>query len=736
MGVRDIMSREAIERALDEYDSLGQDAFLAKYGFGKAYKYILVRDGKRYDAKAILGAAHGYEFPDRGPLASSDFASSEITVKNPLEALGYEIDVIDRTPTRYWIFQANPSVWDVRQAVADFTATDFSILQHATEVKGGDMAFMWESGPSGGLVGLAEVLEDPVARVHRPDAHQVAESHSLQGPHPRADIRVLRAVDPPIARAELKSDPRLGNMLLFRQAQGTNFPLTEEEARVLKQLVDERGHEQDRDPIGSPKWAGVWWVNQREFATERERGVVTAPTRQDNGSRAPTHWRSLTEMQTNDLTFHYHYQHVVAVSRVRRPSVELEADEVAGLPEAYKRSRWLVETEYFVFDEAIHLSEIPVDWRTREQGGPFDLNGKVKQQYLNPVSDKFADLMVSTFGDRMRRGKWLSRTTPRPKVENGESVDDILDLLRRRKNVVFYGPPGTGKTRHAFAIRDQWTAEHGEGSVFKTTFHPSYGYEDFVQGFRPDEDDPGKFHLQPGVLLEACESAKDTDTLLIIDEINRGDVARIFGELITYIERDKRGDENTFVLAQEPGKERFIPESLYVLGTMNTADKSVSLLDVALRRRFAFVEFRPDASVFSTDGFVAQVGSVDLGQLLTNLNARLLNEGIETDRSIGHALLLISDDSLDPAAELRERIRFDIAPLVMEYSYLDRARIGRVLGGLVDDHGHFNLALSTDEVLNRLQVIASATATTAPSLELAPAATLEGEEFAADQEEA
>ncbi|MGH9160231.1 MAG: McrB family protein [Vicinamibacteraceae bacterium] len=292
---------------------------------------------------------------------------------------------------------------------------------------------------------------------------------------------------------------------------------------------------------------------------------------------------------------------------------------------------------------------------------------------------------------------------------------EIIEILRRRGNVVLYGPPGTGKTYRALQVRNHWEQTNGADSVFAVTFHPSYSYEDFVQGFRPKAEEPSEFELTDGILLGACERAQELadgspdgqeppKVLLLIDEINRGDVARIFGELITYIEFDKRGEP--FFLSQDPQEARAIPPNVYFLGTMNTADKSISLLDVALRRRFAFVEFPPNGDAFvEVDGWADVVGDVQLGQLLEALNARLLVEGIEWDRSIGHALLSVDNDSDDAPRDLRQRLEFDIYPLVAEYCYLDPARLGRVLPGLVDLNGRFMAGLTNEELVQALVAI-------------------------------
>lgn len=268
---------------------------------------------------------------------------------------------------------------------------------------------------------------------------------------------------------------------------------------------------------------------------------------------------------------------------------------------------------------------------------------------------------------------------------------EVLATLLDRKNVILYAPPGTGKSHTLFSIADAWANQNGIDSVIPVTFHPAFGYEDFIQGFRPLEDSPSTFTLQKGALIHAADEAvkirdQGRSVLMVIDEINRGDVARIFGELITYIEPDKRG--RPCRLAQSPKADFAIPENLFFLGSMNSADKSVSLLDVALRRRFAFIEFPADHTIFSRiEKWKEEVGGIKISELLEKLNQCLLMAGVEPDRAIGHALLGIPNNSEDEVACLAEKFRFDIIPLVQEYCYLDRARMQKILGSLVDSTG-------------------------------------------------
>jgi predicted RNA-binding protein with PUA-like domain len=238
------------------------------------------------------------------------------------------------------------------------------------------------------------------------------------------------------------------------------------------------------------------------------------------------------------------------------------------------------------------------------------------------------------------------------------------------------------------------TEARGDFAEF-VTFHQSFAYEEFVEGLKPvtsgDEDAEIRYRVVPGVFRQFCERAERAwraspddppKYLLVIDEINRANIAKVLGELITLIEDDKRlGAENQLTVTLPYSGVRFgVPPNLFILGTLNTADRSIALLDLALRRRFTFVEMMPQPSL------LGKVAGVDLSALLRTLNQRI-TALLDRDHQIGHSYFV----NLSDADDLHFAWYTRVVPLLQEYFYNDTARLRRILGG------EFVRALEADE---------------------------------------
>ena len=291
-------------------------------------------------------------------------------------------------------------------------------------------------------------------------------------------------------------------------------------------------------------------------------------------------------------------------------------------------------------------------------------------------------------------------------------------------NTILYGPPGTGKTYKTAKLAVQicggdadlpredlmtiYEKFRKDGRISFVTFHQSYGYEDFIEGLRPElKDGQVSYRVRPGIFREVCDAASSSTVshVLIIDEINRANISKVFGELITLLEPDKRKGEVNAITIKLPysGDSFSVPSNLYVIGTMNTADRSIALLDNALRRRFEFEEIQPDHMLLPEK----LVGNVNLRAMLQAINDRI-EYLYDRDHTIGHAYFM----KVKSLSDLETVFRRKIIPLLQEYFYEDWSKVILVLkdqkGEFIEVNNNLPIGLATasdgDETRPRYKV--------------------------------
>ena len=256
----------------------------------------------------------------------------------------------------------------------------------------------------------------------------------------------------------------------------------------------------------------------------------------------------------------------------------------------------------------------------------------------------------------------------------------MLERLRTRKNLILQGPPGTGKIWLAKRLAFALIGERDERKVRAVQFHPNLSYEDFVRGWRPVGD--GKLALADGVFMETIRDAAanpSTNFVVVIEEVNRGNPAQIFGELLTLLEADKRSPRDAVELCypDADGGRRpvHVPENLHVIGTMNIADRSLALVDLALRRRFAFVTLEPSLGEAWGDWVVREGGLdpalvEDIRRRITELNGRIAGDSrLGSQFRIGHSYVTPTH-RIEPGATkdwFRQVVETEIGPLLEEY---------------------------------------------------------------------
>ena len=394
----------------------------------------------------------------------------------------------------------------------------------------------------------------------------------------------------------------------------------------------------------------------RGYATKEEMRQRLLETRDDNTSQtnsARAVWQFANEMKPGDVIF------------VKR-----------GLKEIIGRG---VVTGDYVYDpeggEYPHLRE--VSWKRQ---GSWRSDQQFPMKTLTEITD-YPDLLARFEAyfendedalDSEEMSVPLTEYSVEKFLEevymDPERYDAIVGLLRSKKNLLLQGAPGVGKTYAAKRLAYSMMGVKDASRVMLVQFHQSYSYEDFIEGYRPSSDG---FELVKGAFYSFCKKAADdaeNEHFFIIDEINRGNLSKIFGELFMLIENDKRGSKLQLLYSRELFH---VPSNVYIIGMMNTADRSLAMLDYALRRRFAFVELSP---AFDSDGFRAYastLGSPRFEELIRVVVQ--LNEAIAADESLGDGFRIghsyfcnMKPETYDDAA-LASIVEYELIPMLKEY---------------------------------------------------------------------
>ena len=355
-------------------------------------------------------------------------------------------------------------------------------------------------------------------------------------------------------------------------------------------------------------------------------------------------------------------------------------------------------------DEFNKKHRLHVLWLNKKS---VELQGNTPQigfSWANPGTvDAFqwTEAYKPTFELLVRLGRGEKENTSN-KEEKTPSLQEANQKMDNAENRILYGPPGTGKTWHTVnraleiidpefyediksdrpALKQRFDQLRKEGRIGFVTFHQSFSYEDFVEGLRASSTEDGQIHyeIEDGLFKRMCTNAgkqPDEPRVLIIDEINRGNIANILGELITLIEPSKRtGAEDEITVTLPYSKEPFsVPANLHIIGTMNTADRSLAHLDTALRRRFEFEAMFPDAGLLQG----IEIDGINIQKMLEVINSRI-KLLYDREHTLGHSFFLPLKEHGADLAILKRIFKNSIMPLLEEYFFEDWSRIRKVLG--------------------------------------------------------
>jgi 5-methylcytosine-specific restriction protein B len=426
-------------------------------------------------------------------------------------------------------------------------------------------------------------------------------------------------------------------------------------------------------PLVSATATTYWWLNANpkiwDFRSDPVGAHQTYTSHNNKGNKRRI-YEYFQAVKPGDLLLGYVTspdKEIVALCRITKP---LHTDPKEG--------------EVFEFEKIEQLKK-PVAWS--------DLQSVQSLTNCEPLLNNQGSLFHLTKAefDTIRKMTEATETDDEPRAEitpfteanalqdlfidKPEQLSVILSRLRRKKALILQGPPGVGKTFVARRIAYALMGYKDDSRIHTVQFHPSYGYEDFVQGYRPTR--AGSLERRDGVFYEFARSARNDPRgtwVFIIDEINRGNLAKIFGELLMLLEADKRGPKHSVSLTYSDTDEGFyLPENLFVIGTMNTADRSLAMVDYALRRRFAFATLGPalDTNAFAT-WFLQKGASKELlNKVRTGIGK--LNSEITKERDlgegfcIGHSFFCPADNEKPNDQWFSEIIDSEIKPLLKEY---------------------------------------------------------------------
>lgn len=581
----------------------------------------------------------------------------------------------------YWLFQANPQVFQLRDALRAEALETFAVTAHKTEIVEGDRVILWQSGREAGCYGLATVTS--AVGEWGISKEELAFFKSEVEEKARVKLKVnYNLWNKPITRDLLMGNPAF--VALYAGLPGTNFAATEQQYNALAELAKQM------DILAEP--SVVYQTTEPSLPDFPLNLILHGPpgtgkTYQTvNYAIAIIENRNLEELALEDrAVLRRRFQEYVQKGQIAfvtfHQSFSYE-DFMEGLkPVVLETGSVTYAIEPGIF-KMIALSARHCVLETLFYEQPQEQ----QQLQFNQVYQEFVDYLQSdnfkyfeTADNQhffLHQVKKNGDLAVRPAISYTTTT---IDKSKLRKLYQRFPLPEDISEVNAYLEKTMKNTEHDMYfSVFATFmgFEQVYREEKKAAELLPQElEKPLDYHDMP--VLEDAVLAKCKRYVLIVDEINRGNVSGIFGELLTLLESDKReGRREALAVVLPYSKSMFaVPPNLYVLGTMNTADRSVDTLDIALRRRFAFQEIAPDPQVIAKAANKSVVQGVDLVKLLQTMNDRI-ELLLDREHRLGHAYFL----EIDTLDDLKQVFNQHIMPLLQEYFFNDYAKIGLVLG--------------------------------------------------------
>lgn len=420
-------------------------------------------------------------------------------------------------------------------------------------------------------------------------------------------------------------------------------------------------------PLHDDEKCNYWWLNANPKIwsfSDIAVGETQAYTLYNENGNKRRIFQNFLDAKVGDVVIGYESNPVRQIVAIGRVSAEQDGEKLF-----FEK----VETLSSPIDYAV-LKECPelenMEYFRNPQGSLFKLTRSEYEFILDMIREE-NPIVTASSSDAYTKDDFLNEV-----YMTEERYETLVNVLRNKKNIILQGAPGVGKTFAARRLAWSMMGEKDDSRIEFVQFHQNYSYEDFMMGYKPVEDG---FELKYGIFYRFCQKAAnqpDKEFFFIIDEINRGNMSKIFGELLMLIEKDYRGTKMTLAYNGLPFS---IPKNLYIIGMMNTADRSLAMIDYALRRRFSFFEIEPG---FDSQGFISYQNSLNsetLDELISKVKE--LNRKIAADKSlgrgfcIGHSYFCGRDVCTDEW--LHSVVDYDILPMLSEYWFDDENEFQR-----------------------------------------------------------
>lgn len=600
------------------------------------------------------------------------------------------------------MFQCNPAKYDIVTAISNLNKMAFTVNERfINNIHIGQRVYLWVSGPDGGIIAKAKTIsavgthEDPEGDKYWKNREDISRYNVW--------IEITdKRVDNIISKDVIKRHPILSKLTILSMARQSNYTLTIEQAQAIDDIFDGKPipqAEEMKEELPESPTNKVWIYSPGENAFLWDECIKNGVMYLGWGELGDLSlYSSKEEMRQKLVDIHgSDSSYTNSALATWEFANEMKPGDIVYAKKGQKKviGRGIVEGDYQFEDSRNdeYKNIRKVNWINNETHDHLDWPAVTKTLTDITKYANYSNQLAALFDNKKENiidveyAPYTKDNFIKQVFMSGEEYDKLVGLIENRKNVILQGTPGVGKTFIAKRLAYAMVGEQDDSRILSVQFHQSYSYEDFIEGLRPTSD--GKLEIEPGLFKSFCENILeegnwDKKYFCIIDEINRGNLSKIFGELMMLIEEDKRDDSNNWVTLPYSKKQFRIPRNLYIIGTMNTADRSLSIVDYALRRRFAFYRVYP---AFDRDEFKDYLinkchytdENVDyVKQKLTMLN-KAIDDCLNKDFEIGHSYFVKDIGDKDFDVFYNDVVDYQIVPALEEYLYDDEEKLNELI---------------------------------------------------------